>query len=304
MPVGPDRKVHQPKLAAPAQPGRRRVEVATAGGGVTLPPRAKEEDRRNLLAALGARALATFQGWGHAAFFCLSLLQCVPASLRRFSLVLTQIHAIGNRSLVIILASGLAVGFVLALQMYYALVPYGATESLGLIVNLSLVRELGPVVTGLLFAGRAGTSLTAEIGLMKAGEQLAAMEMMAIDPKVRVLAPRFIGGVVSMPLLAALFSAVGILGAWVVAVVMIGVDAGNFWSIMENNVDVQRDIGNGVLKSVVFGIACTTVALYRGYEAEATPEGVAYATTRTVVISSLWVLGMDFVLTALMFSTP
>ncbi len=304
MPVGPDRNVHQPKRAPPAPPGRRRSEVATAGGGVTLPPRAQEEDRRNLLAALGARALSTFQGWGHAAFFFLSLLRCVPASLRRFSLVLTQIHAIGNRSLVIILCSGLAVGFVLALQMYYALVPYGATESLGLIVNLSLVRELGPVVTGLLFAGRAGTSLTAEIGLMKAGEQLAAMEMMAIDPKVRVLAPRFIGGVVSMPLLAILFSAVGILGAWVVAVLLIGVDAGNFWSIMQYNVDVQRDIGNGIVKSFVFGIACTTVALYRGYEAEATPEGVAYATTRTVVISSLWVLGMDFVLTALMFTTP
>ncbi len=260
-------------------------------------------DGRNPLQRLGALTLVQFRGWGRATFFCFDLLRSVPASLRRFGLVVTQIHAIGNRSLVIILASGLAVGFVLALQMYYALLPYGATETLGLIVNLSLVRELGPVVTGLLFAGRAGTSLTAEIGLMKAGEQLAAMEMMAIDPKVRVLAPRFIGGVVSMPLLAILFSAVGILGAWVVAVLLIGVDAGNFWSIMENNVDVQRDIGNGLVKALVFGIACTTVALYRGYEAEATPEGVAYATTRTVVISSLWVLGMDFILTALMFST-
>ncbi|MEO5735109.1 MAG: lipid asymmetry maintenance ABC transporter permease subunit MlaE [Rubrivivax sp.] len=257
----------------------------------------------NLVQRLGALTLVQMRGWGRAAFFFLELLRSVPASLRRFGLVVTQIHAIGNRSLVIILASGLAVGFVLALQMYYALLPYGATETLGLIVNLSLVRELGPVVTGLLFAGRAGTSLTAEIGLMKAGEQLAAMEMMAIDPKVRVLAPRFIGGVVSMPLLAILFSAVGILGAWVVAVLLIGVDAGNFWSIMENNVDVQRDIGNGLVKAFVFGVACTTVALYRGYEAEATPEGVAYATTRTVVISSLWVLGMDFILTALMFST-
>jgi len=231
-------------------------------------------------------------------------MQHTPAALRRFGLVVAQIHAIGNRSLIIILASGLAVGFVLALQMYYALVTYGAAESLGLVVNLALVRELGPVVAALLFAGRAGTSLTAEIGLMKAGEQLAAMEMMAIDPKSRVLAPRFLGGVVSMPLLAILFSTVGILGAYVVAVLLIGVDAGNFWSVMQARVDVLRDVGNGVVKSVVFGIICTTVALYQGYETRATPEGVAYATTRTVVFASLGMLGMDFILTALMFSTP
>ena len=170
-------------------------------------------------------------------------------------------------------------------------------------VNLSLVRELGPVVTALLFAGRAGTSLTAEIGLMKAGEQIAALELMAIDPRQRVLAPRFLAGLVSMPLLAILFSAVGILGAWLVAVGLIGIDPGNFWSIQQNGVDVWRDVGNGVVKSTVFGIICTSVALYQGYETEATPEGVAYATTRTVVISSLAVLGMDFILTALMFST-
>jgi phospholipid/cholesterol/gamma-HCH transport system permease protein len=160
------------------------------------------------------------------------------------------------------------------------------------------------VVTALLFAGRAGTSLTAEIGLMKAGEQIAAMELMAIDPRARVLAPRFLGGIVSLPLLTGLFSAVGILGAWVVAVGLIGIDAGNFWSIQQNGVDVWRDLGNGVVKSAVFGVVCTAVALYQGYETEATPEGVAYATTRTVVISSLAVLGMDFILTALMFSTP
>jgi phospholipid/cholesterol/gamma-HCH transport system permease protein len=227
----------------------------------------------------------------------------VPAALRRPFLVVAQVHAIGNLSLVIIMSSGLAVGFVLALQMYYALVTYGAAESLGLIVNLSLVRELGPVVTALLFAGRAGTSLTAEIGLMKAGEQIAAMELMAIDPRARVLAPRFIAGAISMPLLAILFSCVGILGAWVVAVGLIGIDAGNFWSIQQNGVDVWRDVGNGVVKSFVFGVICTAVALYQGYETEATPEGVAYATTRTVVTSSLGILGMDFVLTALMFST-
>jgi phospholipid/cholesterol/gamma-HCH transport system permease protein len=256
------------------------------------------------VAALGNASLRWVQSLGHAAYFFAALLQHSPAALRRFGLVVAQIHAIGNRSLVIILSSGMAVGFVLALQMYYALVTYGAGESLGLVVNLSLVRELGPVVTALLFAGRAGTSLTAEIGLMKAGEQLSAMELMAIDPKSRVLAPRFLGGIVSMPILAILFSAVGILGAYVVAVLLIGVDSGNFWSIMQARVDVFRDVGNGIFKSFVFGIICTAVALYQGYETKATPEGVAYATTRTVVFSSLGVLGMDFILTALMFSTP
>jgi phospholipid/cholesterol/gamma-HCH transport system permease protein len=256
----------------------------------------------NLLARIGAWALRSVREWGRAGLFFADVLKALPAALRRFGLVVDQIHAIGNLSLLIILASGMAVGFVLALQMYYALVTYGATESLGLIVNLSLVRELGPVVTALLFAGRAGTSLTAEIGLMKAGEQVAALELMAIDPRQRVLAPRFIAGVISMPLLAIMFSAVGIIGAWVVAVALIGIDPGNFWSIQQNGVDVWRDVGNGVVKSSVFGVICTAVALYQGYMTEATPEGVAYATTRTVVISSLSVLGMDFILTALMFS--
>ena len=256
----------------------------------------------NPLSRLGVRTLEILRALGHNAYFLLDLLRSSPAALRRPFLVITQIHAIGNLSLMIIMSSGLAVGFVLALQSYYALVTYGAAESLGLLVNLSLVRELGPVVTALLFAGRAGTSLTAEIGLMKAGEQLAAMEMMAIDPKNRVLAPRFLGGIVAMPILAVLFSAVGILGAYVVAVRLIGVDAGNFWSIMQNGVDVWRDVGNGIIKSIVFGVICTFVAVYQGYETQATPEGVAHATTRTVVISSLSVLAMDFVLTALMFS--
>ena len=258
----------------------------------------------NPLQQLGRRALDVFMAWGHGALFFIELIKAVPAGLVRFGLVVTQIHAIGNRSLVIILASGLAVGFVLALQLYNTLTNFGAAESLGLVVNLSLVRELGPVVTALLFAGRAGTSLTAEIGLMKAGEQIAAMELMAIDPRKRVLAPRFIAGVIAMPLLAALFSAIGILGAWVVAVGLIGIDAGNFWAIQQNGVDVWRDVGNGVVKSAVFGVICTAVALYQGYETEATPEGVAYATTRTVVTASLGVLAMDFILTALMFSTP
>jgi phospholipid/cholesterol/gamma-HCH transport system permease protein len=256
------------------------------------------------LPTLGRRALEVMRGLGHSAFFFVELLKNVPSALKRFFLVIAQVHAIGNYSLVIIAASGLAVGFVLALQGYYTLSRYGAAESLGLLVALSLVRELGPVVTGLLFAGRAGTSLTAEIGLMKAGEQLAAMEMMAVDPKSRVLAPRFVAGIISMPLLAAIFSAVGIAGGYVVGVLMIGIDPGAFWSQMQSGVDVWDDVGNGIIKSVVFGVACTFVALYQGYEAEATPEGVAQATTRTVVISSLAVLGLDFVLTALMFSTP
>jgi len=256
------------------------------------------------LPTLGRRALEVMRGLGHSAFFFVELLKNVPSALKRFFLVIAQVHAIGNYSLVIIAASGLAVGFVLALQGYYTLSRYGAAESLGLLVALSLVRELGPVVTGLLFAGRAGTSLTAEIGLMKAGEQLAAMEMMAVDPKSRVLAPRFVAGIISMPLLAAIFSAVGITGGYVVGVLMIGIDPGAFWSQMQSGVDVWDDVGNGIIKSVVFGVACTFVALYQGYEAEATPEGVAQATTRTVVISSLAVLGLDFVLTALMFSTP
>ncbi|NUZ05655.1 lipid asymmetry maintenance ABC transporter permease subunit MlaE [Piscinibacter koreensis] len=258
----------------------------------------------DFVARVGAHVLDALRALGRHAFFAVELLAALPAALRRPFLAVAQIHAIGNRSLVIILSSGMAVGFVLALQMYYALATYGAAESLGLIVNLSLVRELGPVVTALLFAGRAGTSLTAEIGLMKAGEQLAAMDMMAIDPRSRVLAPRFIAGIVSMPILAILFSTIGILGAYVVAVLLIGIDAGNFWSIMQSGVDVWRDVGNGIVKSAVFGVLCTLVALYQGYETKPTPEGVAHATTRTVVVASLAVLSMDFVLTALMFSTP
>jgi phospholipid/cholesterol/gamma-HCH transport system permease protein len=256
------------------------------------------------LPRLGRWAIGYLYRLGHGAFFFVELLKNLPAALRRFYLVVAQIHAIGNYSMVIIVASGLAVGFVLALQGYYTLSRYGAAESLGLLVALSLVRELGPVVTALLFAGRAGTSLTAEIGLMKAGEQLAAMEMMAIDPKQRVLAPRLAGGIVAMPLLAAMFSAVGIFGGYVVGVLMIGIDPGQFWSQMQSGVDVWDDVGNGMVKSFVFGVTCTFVALYEGYEAEATPEGVAQATTRTVVISSLAVLLLDFVLTAVMFSTP
>ena len=255
------------------------------------------------VARLGAATIELLRILGHHAALFWSLLKACVGAFRKPFLIVQQIHAIGNLSLLLVVASGLAVGFVLALQMYYALVTYGATDSLGLIVNLSLTRELGPVVTALLFAGRAGTSLTAEIGLMKAGEQLAAMDLMAIDPIERVLAPRFIGGIIAMPILAILFSAVGIMAAYVLAVVLIGVDAGNFWSIMSSGVDAWRDVGNGVFKSVVFGVICTFVALYQGYETEATPKGVSESTTRGVVIASLATLVMDFVLTALMFTT-
>ncbi|HEY1230211.1 MAG TPA: lipid asymmetry maintenance ABC transporter permease subunit MlaE [Ramlibacter sp.] len=230
------------------------------------------------------------------------LLALTGPSLRRFGLVRDQVHFLGNYSLAIITVSGLFVGFVLGLQGYYTLQRYGSSEALGLLVALSLVRELGPVVTALLFAGRAGTSLTAEIGLMKAGEQLSAMEMMAVDPVRRILAPRFWGGVIALPLLAAVFSAVGIIGGYVVGVMLIGVDPGAFWSQMQGGVDVWKDVGNGVVKSLVFGTTVTFIALLEGFEAQPTPEGVSRATTRTVVVGSLAVLGLDFVLTAMMFS--
>jgi phospholipid/cholesterol/gamma-HCH transport system permease protein len=225
------------------------------------------------------------------------------SAMRRPRLIIDQIHFIGNYSLSIILVSGLLIGFVLGLQGYYTLRRYGSEEALGLLVTLSLVRELGPVVTALLFAGRAGTSLTAEVGLMKAGEQIDAMEMMAVDPVARVLAPRYVAAVLCMPLLAALFSALGVLGGYLVGVEMIGVDAGAFWSQMQGGVDWLRDVGNGVVKTIVFGFTVAFVALYVGYEAEATPEGVSRATTTTVVVSSLSILALDFILTALMFGS-
>ena len=240
---------------------------------------------------------------GRAARFFAHLCWLGAGALRRPRLVVDQIHFIGNYSLSIILVSGLLIGFVLGLQGYYTLRRYGSEEALGVLVTLSRVRELGPVVTALLFAGRAGTSLTAEVGLMKAGEQIDAMEMMAVDPVARVLAPRFMAAVLCMPLLAALFSAMGVLGGYLVGVQMIGVDAGSFWSQMQGGVDWLLDVGNGVVKSIVFGFTVAFVALFVGYEAEPTPEGVSRATTTTVVVASLAILGLDFILTALMFSS-
>jgi phospholipid/cholesterol/gamma-HCH transport system permease protein len=252
--------------------------------------------------AVGRATRTQIKDIGKAARLFFRLLVLLGPSLKRFGLIRDQIHFLGNYSLSIIAVSGLFVGFVFGLQGYYTLQRYGSSEALGLLVTLSLVRELGPVVTALLFAGRAGTSLTAEIGLMKAGEQISAMEMMAVDPISRILAPRFWAGVIAMPLLAAVFSAVGIIGGWVVGVLMIGVDSGSFWSQIQGGVDVWADVGNGVVKSVVFGFTVTFVALLQGFEAQPTPEGVAHATTRTVVVASLAVLGLDFILTAMMFS--
>ena len=253
-------------------------------------------------ADVGFAVRAQLVGLGQGARLFARLLALLPAVLRRPGLVRDQIHFLGNYSLGIIAVSGLFVGFVMALQGYYTLQSFGSTEALGQLVALSLLRELGPVITALLFAGRAGTSLTAEIGLMRAGEQLSAMEMMAVDPVRRILAPRFWAGVVAMPVLAVVFSAVGVIGGWVVAVPMIGIDSGSFWSQMQGGVDVFSDVGNGIIKSVVFGLTVTFVALLQGYTAKPTPEGVSRATTRTVVVASLAVLGLDFVLTALMFS--
>lgn len=253
-------------------------------------------------ADIGYQTRKTIANWGFAARLFWEVLAGAPMCLRRFSLVRDQIFFLGNRSLLIIAVSGLFVGFVLGLQGYYVLHSFGSTDTLGLVVALGLFRELGPVVTALLFAGRAGTSLTAEIGLMRAGEQLNAMEMMAIDPIKRILAPRFYAGIITMPLLAAIFSALGIIGGWIVGVVMLNVDAGAFWGQMQSGgVDVLKDVGNGVLKSFVFGIAVTFVAVLQGYVAKPTPEGVAQATTRTVVMASLAVLALDFLLTATMF---
>ena len=244
---------------------------------------------RKLLTAIGRFVVGLFCRVGRFGIFSWTLLMRLGGA--RLSHVVQQIHFIGNYSLLIIAVSGLFVGFVLGLQGYYVLVTYGSEQA------------LGPAVTALLFAGRAGTALTAEIGLMRAGEQLAAMEMMGVDPVRRVLAPRFIGAFVAMPVLATIFSAVGIMGAWFVGVEMIGTDGGAFWSQMQSAVDVWHDIGNGFIKSVVFGVAVALVALFNGYAARPTPEGVSRATTSTVVVASLLVLGLDFIMTAWMFTT-
>ncbi|MFL9611208.1 lipid asymmetry maintenance ABC transporter permease subunit MlaE [Methylobacillus sp. Pita2] len=254
----------------------------------------------NVLRGIGHRVIDNLWRFGASVRFFFYVLIYSGESFRRLHLTIREIYFTGVLSLIIILVSAFFVGMVLALQGYNTLQRYGSSEAIGVLVALSLVRELGPVVTALLFAGRAGTAITAEIGLMRATEQLSAMEMMAVSPIARVVAPRFWAGVFSMPLLAALFSMVGVLGGYLVAVPLIGVDAGAFWSQMQASVDFREDIVNGVIKSVVFGIACTMIALFEGFDAPPTAEGVSRATTRTVVNSSLAVLGLDFVMTSFM----
>ena len=254
-----------------------------------------------VLTDLGHRVTSALWRLGFASRFLLMILVYSGTSLRRFHLTIREIYFSGVMSLIIILVSGLFVGMVLGLQGYDTLERYGSSSALGVLVALSLVRELGPVVAALLFASRAGSAITAEIGLMKATEQLSAMEMMAVNPIARVVAPRFWAGVLSMPLLAALFSAMGIFGGYLVGVRLIGVDAGSFWSQMQASVDFREDIVNGVIKSFVFGIIISWIAVFEGYDSEPTAEGVSGATTRTVVTSSLAVLAADFILTAFMF---
>src|SRR4051794_39320421 len=258
-------------------------------------------DVRARLERLGSGVTFHVLRLGFAARFLSYLVLHSGTALRRFHLTIHEIYFAGVLSLVIILVSGMFVGMVLALQGYETLQRFGASESLGVLVALSLVRELGPVVSALLFASRAGSAITAEIGLMKATEQLSAMEMMAVDPIARVVAPRFWAGVISMPLLAGLFSTVGVFGGYLVAVVLNGVDEGSFWSQMQDSVDFRYDIVNGVIKTCVFGIAVTAIAVFEGYDASPTAEGVSGATTRTVVTSSLAILGLDFILTSFMF---
>ena len=254
-----------------------------------------------ILTNLGASVTGGVARLGFAARFFLAVLRLSGTTFARPRLLLREIYQAGVLSLIIILMSGLFIGMVLALQGYETLVRYGATESMGMLVALALVRELGPVVSALLFASRAGSAITAEIGLMKTTEQLAAMEVMAVDPIARVVAPRFWGGIISLPLLAALFSMLGIYGGYLVAVRLIGVDSGAYWGQMSAAVDWRYDVLNGVIKSVVFAVAISLIAVFEGYDATPTAEGVSAATTRTVVTSALAILALDFVLTVLMF---
>jgi phospholipid/cholesterol/gamma-HCH transport system permease protein len=255
----------------------------------------------DLVRAVGHRLNNWLQRLGFAARFFVMILVYSGQSFRRLHLTIREIYFSGFQSLLIILVSGLFIGMVLGMQGYETLQRYGASEALGVLVALSLTRELGPVVAALLFASRAGSSITAEIGLMKATEQLTAMDMMAVNPIARVVAPKFWGGVISMPLLAALFSAVGVFGGYLVGVVLIGVDEGAFWSQMQGSVDFRYDIWNGVVKSFVFGVAVSLIAVFEGYDAVPTAEGVSASIKRTVVYSALAILALDFVLTSFMF---
>lgn len=254
------------------------------------------------LQSVGHKSLSSVQRLGRGHLFLLQVLPAMRGMLFRPGLLIRQIYSVGVLTLLIIVVAGLFVGMVMALQAYYALVDFGAEDSVSVMLVLSLLRELGPVITALLFAGRAGSALTAEIGLMKATEQLSGMEMMAVNPIERVIAPRFLAGFLSMPLLAAIFSAVGVMGGYLVAVELLGLDAGAFWSQAIAKVDLYHDLGNGMIKSAVFGFVVVWIAVFEGHDCVPTSDGLSRATTRTVVHSSLAVLGLDFVLTALMFS--
>ncbi len=251
---------------------------------------------------LGFFSISYIEHVGRASCMLYDSLVCVPNIKHGFSRLIKQIYSVGVWSLVIIILSGLFIGMVLGLQGYTILVKFGAEQALGQMIALSLVRELGPVMTALLFAGRAGSALTAEIGLMKATEQLSSMEMMGIDPLKRIIAPRFWAGQISMPILALIFNAVAIIGGYCVGVEWLGVDNGSFWSNMQNAVDFRNDVVNGIIKSVVFGISTTWIAVFQGIDCVPTSEGISRATTNTVVFASLVILGLDFFLTAVMFT--
>lgn len=255
----------------------------------------------NAIRRLGRWGIDVTLGLGAAGVFLLTLIGRLWVVVRRPGLLVQQVYSVGVLTVIIIVLAGVFVGMVLGLQGYNTLVDFGAESSLGLVVAIFLTRELGPVLTALLFTGRAGSALTAEIGLMKTTEQLAALEMMAVDPIERVVAPRFVAGIIAVPLLAAMFSVVGLFGGHLIGVELLGVDSGVFWSSMREGIDLYDDIANGVIKSIVFGVCVTWIALFQGYTCVPNAAGISRATTRTVVTGSLTILGLDYVLTALMF---
>lgn len=256
----------------------------------------------NLLVRLGAWAIALWLGCGRAFLLLSDIIRCSTKIVSRFRQIIRQLYVVGVMSLPIIMVSGLFVGMVLAFQGYTTLTQFGAESALGTMVSLSLLRELGPVVTALLFAGRAGSAMTSEIGLMKATEQISGMQMMAVNPTEYVVLPRFMAAVIALPTLATIFSAVAIVGGYVVGVVQLNVDAAMYWNGMRSSVDWWQDIFSGVLiKSLVFGLIAALVSVYQGMFCYPTSEGIGQATTRTVVVTSLWVLAADFLLTALFF---
>ncbi len=257
----------------------------------------------NAIQTLGNASLARLQALGRAGTFLLSSLMWGGTGSAGFGDLIKQIYSIGVRSLSIILVAGFFVGMVLGLQGYTILSDFGSEAALGTMVSLTLLRELGPVVTALLFAGRAGSALTAEIGLMKATEQISAMEMMGVDPLKRIITPRLWAGFISMPILALLFSLVGIWGGAYVGINMLGVDEGAYWGNMQASVEFYDDIIKGLIKSLVFGLVVTWIAVYQGFDSIPTSEGISKATTQTVVVASLAVLGLDFVLTAIMLGS-